>query len=88
MVLNFGKQPATTDLSSIPELPDQLEVLMSTNPDNNGKVYQKSRIQTEVGEGLVLQYKTYTRFHSNHPGECYVSEMACYLETIDILYKC
>ncbi|XP_047458664.1 neutral and basic amino acid transport protein rBAT [Mugil cephalus] len=88
MVLNFGKQSATTDLSSIPELPDQLEVLMSTNHVNNGKVFPKSRIQTEAGEGLVIQYYTHTRFHPNHPEECYVAEKACYLESIGILYKC
>ncbi|KAM4592195.1 amino acid transporter heavy chain SLC3A1 [Odontesthes bonariensis] len=88
MVLNFGKQSATTDLSSIEELPEQLRVLTSTKTVNDGKVFQKSKILTEAGEGLVMQYSTYTRFHQNHPAECYVSEKACYLETIGILYKC
>lgn len=88
MVINFGKESATTDLSSIQELPNQLKVLMSTKPVNDGKVFQKSGIRTDPGEGLMIQYSTYTRFHFNHPAECYVSEKACYLETIDILYKC
>uniref|UniRef100_A0A1A8IX68 Amino acid transporter heavy chain SLC3A1 n=1 Tax=Nothobranchius kuhntae TaxID=321403 RepID=A0A1A8IX68_NOTKU len=88
MVINFGKQSATTDLSSIQELPADLKVLMSTNPVNDGKLFQKSRILTEPGEGLMMQYSTYTRFHPNHPAECFVSEKACYMETIDILYKC
>ncbi|XP_034754891.1 neutral and basic amino acid transport protein rBAT isoform X2 [Etheostoma cragini] len=88
MVLNFGKESATTDLSSIRELPDQLKVLMSTNRINNGKVFQKSRILTEAGEGLVIQYSTHTLFNPNHPEQCYVSEKACYLSAIDILYKC
>uniref|UniRef100_A0A665WZF1 Amino acid transporter heavy chain SLC3A1 n=1 Tax=Echeneis naucrates TaxID=173247 RepID=A0A665WZF1_ECHNA len=88
MVLNFGKQSAITDLSSVPELPDQLKVLMSTNQVNNGMVLQRSRILTEAGEGLVIQYSTPTRYNPNHPTQCYVSEKACYLEAIDILYKC
>ncbi|KAA8583587.1 neutral and basic amino acid transport protein rBAT isoform X2 [Etheostoma spectabile] len=88
IVLNFGKESATTDLSSIRELPDQLKVLMSTNQINNGKVLQKSRILTEAAEGLVIQYSTHTRFNPNHPEQCYVSEKACYLSAIDILYKC
>uniref|UniRef100_A0A3B4YYX1 Amino acid transporter heavy chain SLC3A1 n=1 Tax=Stegastes partitus TaxID=144197 RepID=A0A3B4YYX1_9TELE len=88
MVLNFGKQSAITDLSSVSELPDRLTVLMSTNHVNNGKVYEKSRILTEAGEGLVIQYSTDTRFNPTHPEECYVSEKACFLPTINILYKC
>uniref|UniRef100_A0A8C4NXJ7 Amino acid transporter heavy chain SLC3A1 n=1 Tax=Dicentrarchus labrax TaxID=13489 RepID=A0A8C4NXJ7_DICLA len=88
MVLNFGIESVITDLSSIRELPDQLKVLMSTNQVSDGKVLQKSRILTEAGEGLVIQYSTHTRFNPNHPGQCYVSEKACYLGALDILYKC
>lgn len=88
MVLNFGKESVITDLSAIRELPDQLKVLMSTNQVNDGKVLQKSRILTEAGEGLVIQYSTHTRFNPNHTGQCYISEKACYLRAIDILYTC
>lgn len=88
VVLNFGKESAVTDLSSVWELPDQLTVLMSTNQVNDGKVLQKSRILTEAGEGLLMQYSTHTRFNRNHRDQCYVSEKACYLSAIDILYKC
>lgn len=87
-MLNFGQVSAITDLSSVPELPGELKVLMSTNRVNNGKVFPKSHIQTEAGEGLVIQYSTHTRFNPKHPDECYISEKACYLETIGILYKC
>nr|XP_019945014.1 PREDICTED: neutral and basic amino acid transport protein rBAT [Paralichthys olivaceus] len=88
MVLNFGKESAVTDLSSVGELPDQLTVLMSTNGVRDGKVFQKSRILTEAGEGLVIQFSAQTRFNPNHLKQCYVSEKACYLGVIDILYKC
>lgn len=88
MVLNFGGEPAVTDLSSVPELPDLLTVQMSTNRSNDDKVLHKSRIPTEAGEGLVIQYTTNTRFHPNHPEQCYVSEKACYLSAVDLLYQC
>ncbi|XP_058507244.1 neutral and basic amino acid transport protein rBAT [Solea solea] len=88
MVLNFGKEAAVTDLSSIPELPDQLTVLMSTNHVSDGKVLQKSHIPTEAGEGLVIQYSISTRFNPTHSEQCYVSEKACYIRVVDILYKC
>ncbi|XP_068423885.1 amino acid transporter heavy chain SLC3A1 [Clinocottus analis] len=88
MVLNFGKESAITDLSSIRELPDQLKVLKSTNQVSDGKTVQKSRVPTEAGEGLVIQYSTSTRFNPNHPEQCYISEKACYLSAVDILYKC
>ncbi|XP_073338462.1 amino acid transporter heavy chain SLC3A1 [Pagrus major] len=88
IVLNFGKESVITDLSSVLELPDQLTVLMSTNRVNNGKVLKKSQILTEAGEGLVIQYSTGTRFNPNHPEQCYISEKACYLKVLDILYKC
>lgn len=88
MVLNFGKESAITDLSSVRELPDQLEVLMSTDRANDGSVLQKSHIPTQAGEGLVIQYSTQTRFNPNHPTECFISEKACYLRVMDILYTC
>ncbi|XP_034407625.1 neutral and basic amino acid transport protein rBAT [Cyclopterus lumpus] len=88
MVLNFGKESAITDLSPIAELPDQLKVLKSTNQVSDGKALQKSRILTEAGEGLVIQYSTNTRFNPNHPEQCYVSEKTCYLSVVDILYTC
>lgn len=88
IVLNFGGESAATDLSSAAELPDELTVLMSTNKANDGKKFLKSRIHTEAGEGLVIQYSTHTRFNPSHREKCYISEKACYLETIGILYKC
>lgn len=88
MVLNFGEESAATDLSAFPEIPDQLTVLMSTNHANNGKQFPKSQIATEAGEGLMIQYWTHTRFNPGHRGECHISEKACYLQWIDILYQC
>lgn len=88
MVLNFGKELVALDLSAVLELPDQLTVLMSTSPANDGKVLQKSSILTQAGEGLVIQYSTSTRFHATHSGQCSVSEKACYLKVMDILHKC
>lgn len=88
MVLNFGNESAVTDLSSFPELPERLTILMSTSHANRGNEFPKSQIVTEAGEGLMFRFSTRTRFHPNHEGECYVSEKACFLEVINILYKC
>lgn len=88
IVLNFGKEAAVTDLSSVKELPDELGVLMSTNPANDGRVLQKAAIKTEPGEGVMIRYSTPTRFYPSHQDQCYVSEKACYLSVVDILYKC
>ncbi|XP_056148056.1 neutral and basic amino acid transport protein rBAT [Lampris incognitus] len=88
IVLNFGKESAVTDLSSIIELPEQLRVLMSTDRTKDGKGLQKSRIVTAAQEGLVIEYSTHTRFHFNHKKQCHVSEKACYLGAMDILYRC
>lgn len=86
VVLNFGED-TETDLSSVSELPDVLTMHLSTIPINQ-KTFSKSRIPTSKGQGLLLEYSTNKRFHSNHASECYVSEKACYFPAIDILYKC
>uniref|UniRef100_A0A9J7YZC8 Amino acid transporter heavy chain SLC3A1 n=1 Tax=Cyprinus carpio carpio TaxID=630221 RepID=A0A9J7YZC8_CYPCA len=86
VVLNFGED-TTTDLSSVTELPDTLTVHLSTVPISQ-KTFTKSRIPTSRGQGMLLEYSTNQRFHLNHASECYVSEKACYLPALDILYKC
>nr|XP_057915021.1 neutral and basic amino acid transport protein rBAT [Doryrhamphus excisus] len=88
LVLNFGRESAATDLSSVAELPEQLNVLMSTDRANDGKVMHKSQILTQAGEGLMIRFSAHTRFNTNHPGQCYISEKACYLSVVDILYTC
>ncbi|XP_036429726.1 neutral and basic amino acid transport protein rBAT isoform X1 [Colossoma macropomum] len=86
VVLNFGED-SETDLSAITELPDQLSVRISTLPDTPSS-FQKARIRTSKGQGLLLEYSTSQRFHTGHSSQCYVSEKACYLSALDILYKC
>uniref|UniRef100_A0A8C2L7Q3 Amino acid transporter heavy chain SLC3A1 n=1 Tax=Cyprinus carpio TaxID=7962 RepID=A0A8C2L7Q3_CYPCA len=85
VVLNFGED-TTTDLSSVTELPDTLTVHLSTVPISQ-KTFTKSRIPTSRGQGMLLEYSTNQRFHLNHASECYVSEKACYLPALDILYN-
>lgn len=87
-MLNFGTESKTTDLSAVPELPQQLRVRMSTIRANDGQLLQKSRIQTEAGEGLVIEYSSHTRFNPNHQEECFISEKACYLKVLGLLYTC
>lgn len=61
---------------------------MSTIRANDGKLLHKSNIQTQAGEGLVFEYSSYARFNPGHQDECYVSEKACYLKVMDLLYTC
>ncbi|MBN3320190.1 SLC31 protein, partial [Atractosteus spatula] len=89
IVLNLGNH-TTTDLASVlPDLPAQLSVRMSTRDSGAGQSRQTARIETERGEGLVLEYAA-TRLVHNSPAfqdKCFVSEKACYQSTLGILYK-
>ncbi|KAL0983846.1 hypothetical protein UPYG_G00133510 [Umbra pygmaea] len=87
VVLNFG-QDSVINLSDIKELPEQLTIHMSTKQEKDGKIVQKSSIATARGEGLLMQYSTHTRFNPGHASQCFVSDKACYLGALDILYKC
>lgn len=86
VILNFGKD-TETDLSAVSELPDNLIVHFSTHP-GTASSFSKSKIKTSKGQGLLLKYSTSKRFHPNHESECYISEKACFLSALDILYKC
>ncbi|KAJ8248313.1 hypothetical protein GJAV_G00240670 [Gymnothorax javanicus] len=86
VVLNFGGT-TVTDLSSVAELPDHLTVRVGT-AGREGTHIRKAEIQTSLGEGLVLEYSTHTRLHPARPSSCFISQKACYLSALDILYKC
>uniref|UniRef100_A0A8D2M5X9 Amino acid transporter heavy chain SLC3A1 n=1 Tax=Zonotrichia albicollis TaxID=44394 RepID=A0A8D2M5X9_ZONAL len=88
MVLNFG-QEATTDLQArVPNLPSEAVVRLSTHFSNAGKVVNTKLIKTEMGEGLVLQYKTAKPVHTMEAfqGKCFVAEKACYSKALNLLY--
>lgn len=87
VVLNFGAD-SVINLSAITELPEQLTLHMSTKQENYGMPVIKSSISTARGEGLLLEYSTHMRFNPGHASQCFVSEKACYLGVLDILYKC
>ncbi|KAJ7984992.1 hypothetical protein DPEC_G00360510 [Dallia pectoralis] len=87
VVLNFG-QDSVLNLSNVKELPEWLTVRMSTRPENDGKMLEKSSIATALGEGLLMEYSTEVRFNPGHASQCFVSEKACYLKALDIMYKC
>lgn len=88
MVLNFG-QEATTDLTAlVPHLPSEATVRLSTNLSNAGKAVNTKLIKTEMGEGLVLEYKTANPVHTMEAfqGNCFVAEKACYSSAFNLLY--
>lgn len=88
MVLNFG-QESTIDLQAIvPSLPSEAIIRLSTNFSNAGKAVNTKLIKTEVGEGLVLEYKTTKPVHTMQAfqGKCFVAEKACYSSAFNLLY--
>ncbi|NXL59780.1 SLC31 protein, partial [Chordeiles acutipennis] len=88
MVLNFG-QESTIDLKAIiPNLPSEAIIRLSTNFSNAGKAVNTKLIKTEVGEGLVLEYKTAKPVHTMEAfqGNCFVAEKACYSSAFNLLY--
>lgn len=87
-MLNFGSGRTATDLSAVAELPQQLRVRTSTAGGNAGQLLRKSEIPTQAGEGLVLEYSSPARFNPGHQEECFVSERACYLKVLGLLYTC
>ncbi|XP_010221013.1 PREDICTED: neutral and basic amino acid transport protein rBAT [Tinamus guttatus] len=88
MVLNFG-QESTVDLKAVvPNLPSEALVRLSTNFGNTGKVVNTQIVKTDVGEGLVLQYKTGKPVHAMEAFQenCFVAEKACYSPAFNLLY--
>ncbi|KAF1509846.1 Neutral and basic amino acid transport protein rBAT, partial [Eudyptula albosignata] len=88
MVLNFG-QESTIDLEAIvPSLPSEAIIRLSTNFSNAGKAVNTKLIKTEMGEGLVLEYKTAKPVHTMEAfqGNCFVAEKACYSSAFNLLY--
>ncbi|XP_005043229.1 PREDICTED: neutral and basic amino acid transport protein rBAT [Ficedula albicollis] len=88
MVLNFG-QESTIDLKAIvPNLPSEAVIRLSTYFSNAGKVANTRLITTEMGEGLVLEYKTAKPVHTMEAfqGKCFVAEKACYSKALNLLY--
>ncbi|KAF1473957.1 Neutral and basic amino acid transport protein rBAT, partial [Eudyptula minor novaehollandiae] len=88
MVLNFGQQ-STIDLKAIvPSLPSEAIIRLSTNFSNAGKAVNTKLIKTEMGEGLVLEYKTAKPVHTMEAfqGNCFVAEKACYSSAFNLLY--
>ncbi|XP_054049976.1 protein phosphatase 1B isoform X2 [Rissa tridactyla] len=88
MVLNFG-QESTIDLKAlVPGLPSEAIIRLSTNFSNAGKAVNTKLIKTEMGEGLVLEYKTAKPVHTMEAfqGNCFVAEKACYSSAFNLLY--
>ncbi|NWW88738.1 SLC31 protein, partial [Rhynochetos jubatus] len=88
MVLNFG-QESTIDLKAlVPGLPSKAVIRLSTHFGNAGKAVDTQLIKTEMGEGLVLEYKTAKPVHTMEAfkGNCFVAEKACYSSAFNLLY--
>ncbi|KAM8947824.1 amino acid transporter heavy chain SLC3A1 [Pelodytes ibericus] len=89
MVLNFGKQSTINLKQTIPELPAKAKIQLSTVYANTGKEVNMESVQTQPGEGLILQYKANKRLHlmDAFKDKCFISEKACYSSAFNLLYK-
>ncbi|KAG8584231.1 hypothetical protein GDO81_008745 [Engystomops pustulosus] len=89
MVLNFGAKSSVNLKEQIPDLPAQAKIRLSTISANNGKPVDMDNINTERGEGLILEYKTNKPLHNKDKfkDHCFISEKACYSSAFDLLYK-
>ncbi|NXR80166.1 SLC31 protein, partial [Pycnonotus jocosus] len=88
MVLNFGHE-STVDLKAVtPNLPCEAVIRLSTHFTNAGNVVNTTVVKTEMGEGLVLEYKTKKPVHTMEAfqGKCFVAEKACYSKALNLLY--
>ncbi|XP_015277493.1 PREDICTED: neutral and basic amino acid transport protein rBAT [Gekko japonicus] len=88
MVLNFGME-TTTDLQALDlDLPSDIIIKLSTNFSNSGTVVNTKAINTEKGEGLILEYRTSKPVHKmeTFKENCFVAEKACYSSTFNLLY--
>ncbi|KAM9016322.1 amino acid transporter heavy chain SLC3A1 [Ara ararauna] len=88
MVLNFG-QESTIDLKAVvPNLPPIATIRLSTNFSNAGKAVSTDQIKTQMGEGLILEYKTAKPVHTMKAFQtnCFVAEKACYSSAFNLLY--
>lgn len=88
MVLNFGME-TTTDLQALDlDLPSETTIKLSTNSSNSGKVVNTKTINTEKGEGLILEYRTSKPVHNKETfkEKCFVAEKACYSSAFNLLY--
>ncbi|KFP39840.1 Neutral and basic amino acid transport protein rBAT [Chlamydotis macqueenii] len=88
MVLNFGQESTINLKAIVPNLPSEAIVRLSTNFGNAGKAVNTKLIKTEMGEGLVLEYKTAKPVHTMEAfkGNCFVAEKACYSSAFNLLY--
>ncbi|KAM4772036.1 amino acid transporter heavy chain SLC3A1 [Rhinophrynus dorsalis] len=89
IVLNFGSGSTINVRETVPNIPAQAKVRLSTVAANVGKSMYTDNIKTERGEGVILEYKTSKPVHlmDSFKEKCFISEKACYSSAFDLLYK-
>ncbi|OCT77652.1 hypothetical protein XELAEV_18028744mg [Xenopus laevis] len=89
MVLNFGRATTINMRQAVPDLPGEAKIRLSTEGSRVGKAVSTDSIQTQPGEGLILEYKTNKPVHvkDTFKDKCFIYEKACYTSTFDLLYN-
>ncbi|XP_037374217.2 neutral and basic amino acid transport protein rBAT-like, partial [Talpa occidentalis] len=89
VVLNFGEYSLLNLKEIISNIPTQVKIRLSTNPDHKGTVVETPAVKLNKGEGLILEYKTKNPLHGQTAfrDRCFVSNWACYSSVFNILYS-
>ncbi|XP_063158907.1 amino acid transporter heavy chain SLC3A1 isoform X2 [Candoia aspera] len=88
MVLNFGVGTITDLQSLVPGLPLEAVIKLSTTFSKTGKVVNMKTIETQKGEGLILEYRTSKPLHMMEifKEKCFIAEKVCYSSIFNLLY--
>ncbi|MEE6474145.1 hypothetical protein FKM82_010285 [Ascaphus truei] len=89
IVLNFGNESTINVRRIVPDLPAQVQIRLSTKSARNGETVGTDSIQTQKGEGLILEYKTGNPVHNKDTfkDKCFISAKACYSSAFNLLYN-
>ncbi|XP_078714084.1 amino acid transporter heavy chain SLC3A1 isoform X2 [Lampetra fluviatilis] len=91
VAINLGAADRTVDLQQmLTGRPKEGYVSVSTDAARPREKVSLAEVLVKSGEGLLLRYDTGTPVHLDEEkkGSCYISQRACYLQPLDILYKC
>ncbi|XP_032803938.2 amino acid transporter heavy chain SLC3A1 [Petromyzon marinus] len=91
VAINLGAVDQTVDLQQmLTGRPKEGYVSVSTDATRPRAKVSLAGVLVKSGEGLLLRYDTGTPVHLDEEkkGSCYISQRACYLQPLDILYKC
>ncbi|XP_043839020.1 neutral and basic amino acid transport protein rBAT [Dromiciops gliroides] len=88
MVLNFGETTQVNLQALSLGFPEQASIKLSTTFTNRGETVSMAAVNTEKGEGLILEHSMPRLLHHQEAfkDKCLVSNKACYSSFLNILH--